>query len=40
MLLLKESYNALAAIVNVAQQTLIEAKKTIHGKWDLSDSSK
>ena len=31
---------ALAAIGSVAQQTPAEAKKTIYGKWDLSNSSK
>ena len=31
---------ALAATGNVAQQTPAEAKKTIYGKWDLSNSSK
>ena len=31
---------ALAATVTVAQQTPAEAKKTIYGKWDLSNSSK
>ena len=31
---------ALAAKCTVAQQTPAEAKKTIYGKWDLSNSSK
>ena len=31
---------ALAATGSVAQQTPAEAKKTIYGKWDLSNSSK
>ena len=31
---------ALAATGTVAQQTPAEAKKTIYGKWDLSNSSK
>ena len=34
------SITALAATGNVAQQTPAEAKKTIYGKWDLSNSSK